>query len=134
MAREYGPSATVLSSDMRRRATADDSHTCIANSRVGQMTRAPIPLRGLKATLYSSSAAGMRYASVFPDPARQYSCCHFNLRVYQSKKDTDVLRQKVQCGYLAAQRVVTELVNAEYVARETGQYDRWRHHEMKCFI
>eukprot|EP01139_Manchomonas_bermudensis_P000893 Amastigsp_a1050_42.p6 type:complete len:112 gc:universal Amastigsp_a1050_42:1223-1558(+) len=42
----------------------------IASSRVGVITSATVPLRGLIESLCISSTAGMRNASVLPDPVR----------------------------------------------------------------
>ena len=43
--------------------------TCMASSRVGEITMAPVPLRGMNLARYISSTQGMRKASVLPDPA-----------------------------------------------------------------
>ncbi len=45
------------------------THTCSASSRVGLITTAPVPLRGMNLARYSSSAQGIRNASVLPEPA-----------------------------------------------------------------
>ena len=40
----------------------------MANSRVGEIISAPVPLRGMNLALCSSSRQGTRNASVLPDP------------------------------------------------------------------
>lgn len=46
----------------------DTSNICYANSLVGVMTMMPVPFFWVKLLLYSSSNAGIRNASVLPDP------------------------------------------------------------------
>lgn len=41
----------------------------MASSRVGDMTRVPVPLRGINLARCISSMQGTRNANVFPDPA-----------------------------------------------------------------
>lgn len=54
----------------RARALCLQPHTCSASSRVGPMTMAPVPLRGMNLALCMSSTAGIKKASVLPDPVR----------------------------------------------------------------
>ena len=43
----------------------------MASSRVGEMTNAPVPLRGMKRAACSSSMHGTRNASVLPLPVQE---------------------------------------------------------------
>jgi len=40
----------------------------MANSRVGEMMIAPVPLRGINRSLYINSTTGIRKANVLPEP------------------------------------------------------------------
>jgi len=56
----------------------------MANSRVGEMIIAPVPLRGINRSLYINSTTGIRKANVLPEPVLAEASK--SLKLFKKKK------------------------------------------------